>query len=87
MKMEKIILEIVNERKRQLQNLGEDAPKFEAMNTPNDFIAYINAYIGRAAQKCFRNDREGCNFRENMIKAGALIIAAIESWDKNIKEI
>lgn len=77
--MNKILEEIGNEYQRGLSNLPEG---FEDSNTGNDYIAYVNAYIGRAAEGVFRNEREGQNFRDNMVKAGGLIVAAIAAYDK-----
>lgn len=77
-----VLEEIKSERERQKQLAhGGDTDAFDKSNTRNDWIAYINAYTGRAAQKVFRNEREKCTFRENMVKAGALIVAAIEAHD------
>lgn len=46
-------------------------------NSENDFIAIVLAYLGRASRKVFRNDREACGYRENMIKAAATIVSAL----------
>jgi hypothetical protein len=71
------------ERDRQIDLAhGGDTEQFDKNNSANDWIAYINAYTGRAARKVYRNDREGQQFRENMIKAAALCIAAVEAHDK-----
>lgn len=50
----------------------------EDTNTKNDFVAFITAYAGRAADKCYRNEREGQTFRDNMVKVAALALAALE---------
>ena len=47
----------------------------------NDWIAFVNAYIGRAASGVRRNERENQTFRENMVKAGGLILSAIAAHD------
>jgi hypothetical protein len=79
----KILSEIEAERNRQIElNLGGNTENFDKTNTANDWIAYINAYIGRAARKVFRNEKEKQDFRTNMIKAGALIVAALEADSK-----
>lgn len=80
--MSKAIDDIVNERARQINAADINMEEFDKSNSRNDWIAYINAYTGRAADKVFRNAREGQQFRDNMVKAGALIIAAIEAYDK-----
>jgi hypothetical protein len=61
---------------------GSSMEDFDRGNSQNDWIAYINAYTGRAAEKVFRNQRENCDFRSNMVKAAGLAIAAIEAYDK-----
>lgn len=60
---------------------GGDTDKFDKSNSRNDWIAYVGAYTGRAAEKVLRNERENQDFRQNMVKAGALVIAAIEAHD------
>lgn len=78
-----IIDDIRNERQRQLSLAhGGDTEEFDKQNTPNDWIAFINAYTGRAAAKVFRNEKEGQDFRANLVKAGALVLAALEAHDK-----
>lgn len=80
---EDVLDEVAAERRRQQELAhGGDTEEFDKGNSQNDWIAYINAYTGRAAQKVFRNEREGQTFRENMIKAAALAVAAIEAHDK-----
>ncbi len=53
-------------------------------STKNDWVAYVIAYLGRAADKVFRNQRENQDYRANLIKAGGLIISALVAND--IKE-
>jgi hypothetical protein len=55
---------------------------FDINNTPNDWVSYICAYAGRAAEKVDCNIRENCDFRENMIKVAVLVVAAIETQDR-----
>lgn len=75
--------EIAAERNRQKSlSLGGDTDSFDKLNSKNDWVAYVCAYAGRAANKCERNQREGCNFRENMLKVATLAVAAIEAYDK-----
>ena len=74
--------DICAERERQIElSHGGDTNEFDKTNTKNDWIAYVNAYIGRAADRVLRNEREGQNFRANMVKAGALVLAALEAHD------
>ncbi len=51
-------------------------------NNANDFVALIAAYAGRAAERCPRNERQGEDFRCNMLKVAALAVAAIEAHDE-----
>lgn len=78
-----VLEEVAAERSRQKSLAhGGDTDEFDKANSRNDWIAYINAYLGRGAQKVARNEREGQVFRENMLKAAALAVAAIEAHDK-----
>lgn len=79
----KIVLDQVREeREHQIACAhGGDTNDFDKSNTRNDWVAYIAAYSGRAAQKVDRNERERCDFRENMMKVAALAVAAIEAHD------
>ena len=79
----RILDELAKERQRQIDLAhGGDTDEFDQKNTANDWIAYINAYTGRAAAKVARNEREKQTFRENLVKAGALVVAAIEAHDR-----
>ena len=79
----KVIDDIIEERSRQISLSHDgDTNKFDKGNSRNDWIAYLNAYSGRAAQKVFRNESEGQDFRTNMVKVAALCVAAIEAHDK-----
>ena len=78
-----IVNEILAERERQKSLAhGGDTDEFDRGNSQNDWVAYVTAYAGRAAQKVARNTREGCAFRANMIKVAALAFAAIDAHDK-----
>lgn len=79
--MEKLYAEIEAERQRALAKLPEG---YEDKNTMNDYVAYITAYLGRAARGVFRNERENQTFRENMVKVAALAVAALVRWEKEI---
>lgn len=81
--MVKLVHNILAERLHQKElSHGGDTEAFDKTNTKNDWVAYINAYNGRAADKCFRNEREGQTFRSNMIKVAALALAALEANEK-----
>jgi len=71
---------IVEERERQIKLAhGGDTNEFDRRNTKNDWVAYITAYAGRAAEKVGRNERQGEGFSDNLIKVAALCIAALEA--------
>lgn len=81
--MSTVIDDVKAERRRQIELAhGGDTEEFDKGNSRNDWIAYLNAYSGRAAKKVFRNEREKQGFRENMVKAAAICVAAIEAHDK-----
>lgn len=79
---EDILEGIVEERARQvLIEHGGNTDEFDKGNTRNDWVAYITAYAGRAGANG-KNERQGENFRQNMIQVAALAVAAIEAHDK-----
>lgn len=49
----------------------------------NDWIAFITAYLGRAARGVYRNDKEGQQYRDNLVKAGGLIVSALVAYDRS----
>ena len=80
-----IIEEVIQERIRQRElAFGGDTDAFDKQNSQNDWVAYISAYVGRAAEKCLQNEREGETFRRNMVKVAALAVAAIEDYDRKL---
>tara|TARA_R110000824_G_scaffold307385_1_gene494869 strand:- start:13 stop:249 length:237 start_codon:yes stop_codon:yes gene_type:complete len=66
------------ERQRNLPNAAEIAAT-EAENSTNDRIAIAIAYLGRASEKVHRNERDGCIPKDNLVKAAAVICAAIDN--------
>lgn len=64
------------DRQKALPNSAEIMAQ-EAANTLNDHVATAVAYLGRAPQSVLRNKREGCDPLENLVKAGAVVVAAI----------
>ena len=77
------LLKVDEERQRQVGLAhGGSTEEFDRGNSRNDWVSYIVAYAGRAAGKVARNERQGEDFRENMVKVGALAVAAIEAYDK-----
>ena len=75
-KRQRIYKEIDEEREYQDNKWGTEN---DNKNTPNDWIAYITAYNGKA----YRYPSDKDNFRKCMIKVAALAIAAIEACDRN----
>lgn len=76
--MSAAVQDILTERAKQVDQFED----FDKSNSKNDWIAYLNAYSGRAAAKVHRNAREGYDFRSNMVKTAALALAAVEAYDK-----
>lgn len=79
--MKTVLEQIQAERIRQIEvcKHGGDTIEFDKTNSRNDWIAYVIAYLGRASDKVFRNEKQGERFYENMVKAAALIVAALEA--------
>lgn len=74
--------EIANERTYQEGKWGNEAD--DTLNTPNDFIAYMNAYSTRWFPGGFTpyNPETVDAFRKSMVKTAAIAVAAIESVDR-----
>lgn len=66
-----ILDQISFEREYQNDKWGKE---FDDKNTPNDWVAYITNYLGKAVTMPF-NDTQ---FRINMRKVAALAVAALE---------
>ena len=75
-KRSNVYVEIHNERDYQDGKWGIEN---DNQNTPNDWIAYITAWAGKAYS--FPSNPE--NFRKNMVKVAAIAVAAIEAYDRN----
>tara|TARA_B100000749_G_scaffold279467_1_gene272296 strand:- start:5473 stop:5991 length:519 start_codon:yes stop_codon:yes gene_type:complete len=54
---------------------------FDNHMTANDFLALAMSYLGRAAEKVARNEREGHTYGTNVIKAMGLLFAALSNQD------
>jgi hypothetical protein len=81
--MQKILDEIKQERERQKTLIidGKPMEEFDKKNTRTDWITYIVRYaVGVSPKLEWSKDKR--TFREAMIKAAALAIAAIEAKDK-----
>jgi len=72
---DKILDEIDKEREYQNNMWGDE---FDKKNTPNDWLAYVASYVGRALTMPW-NPQE---FRTGLIKVAAICVAAIEWCDK-----
>jgi hypothetical protein len=77
----KILNEIAEERNYQIERWGKDADL--KINTPMDFVGYMSHHSTRWFTGGFRPYRreELENFRKEMVKVGALALAAIEYAD------
>jgi hypothetical protein len=76
---DKVVADILAERQKAVEaNKGA----LDSVSTANDWIAFVTAYLGRAAEGVYRNEREGQTFRENMVKAGGLIVSALVAYDR-----
>jgi hypothetical protein len=81
------------ERKYQLEKGREDkldgesgwSYEFDDQNTPNDWAAYINIYLGRAVQTSNAQSpaTSVAEFRANMLKVATLAVAAVEAVDRS----
>lgn len=75
---DKLISRIVQERERQFDLPGIE---FDTRNTPNDWTTiaahYLFEDVRRGPMKPYRQDFEDC-----LIKAAAVILAALEHCDK-----
>lgn len=82
--MDEIIQAIKNERVRQLDLWGND---FDDKHTIADWSAFINRYLSRASEDntLWKETRifNVTEIRTNLIKAGAIVVAAIEALDRN----
>lgn len=74
-KREAILAAIETERTRQNTLWGNS---FDEKNTPNDWVAYISRYVNEGAydgrEQKFSDER----FREFLMKAATLCVAALE---------
>ncbi len=69
---------IIAERERQDSLFG---PGFDAENTPSDWVAYICRYVAEGGYDGLNGVYTNARFREHLVKAGALVVAAIEQID------
>ncbi len=76
---EKIIEDIIDELNRQ-EVCEYDSSDF--LNQTNDWVSYIIAYLGRAAD-CFRNKNDCEDYRKRLIQVAALCVRAVDSYDRS----
>lgn len=73
-----IVRKIVEERQRQL---GLPGSEYDIRNTPNDWIAIVDHYLSENVRRGGNlPDRE--EFERSLIKAAAVILAALEYLPK-----
>lgn len=72
---DKTIAAVLAEREYQDRKWGEE---FDSKNTPNDWVAYICAYLGSAVTMPWNAE----TFRTRLVKTAALCFAAIEWLDR-----
>ncbi len=74
--IEDVIADVKAEYDRQ--DMAAGAPRqLDGDNTRNDFIAYVTAYLGRAAARVLRNDKEGHDPYQMFVKATGLLLRAM----------
>lgn len=69
------LADIRHEREYQQKRWGDD---FDKKNTPNDWLAYIGGYLGRALTMPW----DPAAFRIGLVKVATLCVAAIEWCDR-----
>ena len=76
---QKVITDILAERQKSI-DAGLD--KNDIVSQGNDWIAYTLAYLGRASEGVYRNQKEQQDYRANLVKAGGLIVSALVAYDR-----
>lgn len=78
------ICDVIAERDRQktLSFQGQDATTFDKANTQADWISFVNYYASSGSSRL--SAHQSRDFRDAMVKAAALAIAAIESYDAGL---
>jgi len=71
-----IVDQILAERDYQDQKWGTD---FDNRNTVNDWATYTNLYLGRATSMGATKETQ----RLGILKAAAILVAALETFDRN----
>jgi len=73
-----VLDEIRAEREYQDANWGTE---FDDKNTLNDWSTYVNIYMAQASVMTATPEEQ----RANMLKAATLLVAAVETFDRNGK--
>jgi hypothetical protein len=81
---DQVIVDILAAREAANKN-GNGANDLEW--TENDWIAFVNAYLGRASQGVYRNEKEKQSYRDNLVKAGGLIVSALVAYDRKFGRV
>ncbi|KKN26490.1 hypothetical protein LCGC14_0874060 [marine sediment metagenome] len=76
----RILAEIEAERIYQDEKWG--GPEHDDQHEPNDWIAFITCWNGKAFNCCEKHPIDSRTFRFNMVKVAALAVAAMESVDR-----
>lgn len=76
MSLQTILNEIRAEREYQDEQWGTD---FDNSNTLNDWSTYVNIYMAQASTMTATPEQQ----RANMLKAATLLVAAVETFDRN----
>ena len=74
MTQDAILLEIEGERLYQNARWGAE---FDRLNTPNDWVAYLTSYVGKAVTLPWNR----AEFRKRIIQVAALCFAILERED------
>jgi len=75
-----VIEALIAERARQQKLWGNE---FDDKNTANDWATYISNYVAAGAYSGRQDKYTPERFREHLVKAATLCIAAIEAIDRN----
>ena len=80
MDIDAILSAIGDERDRQTQLWGD---AFDDKNTANDWVAYICHYVSEGAYDGRAGKYTPEHFRDNLMKAATLCVAAIQAIERN----
>ena len=80
LQLELILAGIKTERERQVKLWGDD---FDDKNTANDWAAYVSKYVNEGAYSGRQDKYTPERFREHLLKAATLCVAAVEAIDRN----